>query len=508
MKRFLALALCLGILLCGCAKDEQPSAPTGDGLTPEQAETAPAVTVPVITSEYTLACNPEAGFNPYTCDELSNRALFSLLYQGLFSTDQAGTTAPMLCDTFARSEDMMEYTITLANARFSDGSLVTAFDVVASLSAARDSSYYGGRFSHIVDFSALDASTVIIDTNTEYEDLTVLLDIPVVRQETVNDARPVGSGPYTLANSGKNLVLKKVGSWWCSTDLCVDQEGIQLETMTSPAQIRDGFEFGKIGLVCADPGTASYADYRCDYEIWDCSSGIMVYLGCNAKSNVLSHSAVRAALTYAMDRETMLDQFYRGFGRIATLAADPGSPYYNSALASNYRYSPGMLEQALEAEGLAGSPITLLVNSDDTVRLQLARFIAKTLTTCGLPTTTVEESGDSYLEYLYNNSFDLYLGQTKLSPNMDLTSFFSSDGVLSYGHMDDSAVYTMCLQALENSGNYYNLHQMIADDGQLIPLLFRTYAVFGSRGMMSDLSPARDAVFHYNLINPAAEAEE
>lgn len=503
MKRLLALALCLGFLLCGCGTDNQAYTPTGNGLTPEQEVTAPVESAPVITSEYTLAYDPEGGFNPYECESLTNRALFSLLYQGLFSTDLDGVTAPVLCDSFSRSEDMLEYTISLASATFSDGDSVQASDVVASLEAARNSNYYGGRFSHIESYTAADDVTVVITTNTEYEDLTVLLDIPIVKQETVADLRPVGSGPYTLASAGKNLILKRCTGWWCSSDLILDQQGISLEAMDTATEIRDGFEFGKIGLVCTDPGSSFYADFRCDYEVWDCSTGIMVYLGCNTASPVLSHDPVRSALTYAMDRESMLDRFYRGFGRIATLPADPGSPYYNSALAANYRYSPGLLEEALKGEGLVGSSLTLLVNSSDNTRLQLARFIAKTLTTCGLVTTTLEKSGDSYLEALRGDDYDLYLGQTKLSPNMDLTSFFSEAGVLSYGGMRDSATYTMCLQALENSGNYYNLHQMIADDGQLIPLLFRTHAVFATRGFLTGLAPARDAVFHYHLQPPS-----
>ena len=110
-----------------------------------------------------------------------------------------------------------------------------------------------------------------------------------------------------------------------------------------------------------------------------------------------------------------------------------------------------------------------------------------------------DNSTSYYKENLNVGAFDLYLGQTRLSANMDLSEFFRPYGALSYGGMSDAACYAMCLEALENSGNYYNLHQMVMQKGQLTPLLFRTYAVYMERGLLEGLSPARDNVFWYSM---------
>ena len=141
----------------------------------------------------------------------------------------------------------------------------------------------------------------------------------------------------------------------------------------------------------------------------------------------------------------------------------------------------------------------MLVNKTDSVRLQTARMIAETLTDCGLVVEMLEEGGYRYGEKLKTDEWDLYLGQTKLSPNMDLTAFFDSDGSMSYGDMDDETAYEMALEALENSGNFYNLHQLVLQDGQLVPILFRTYAIYARRGLAESLQPARDNVFFYTL---------
>ncbi len=504
MRRLLAYLLCLALLVTGCAAEREAYVPTGNGLTTDQ-DTVPT-TAPENQSEFSMAYRQEEGFNPYTCSGFTNRTLFSLLYQGLFCINREGIAEPMLCAQFTRSEDMTSYHFTLAPAVFSDGDPIQAADVVASLQAARNSDYYGGRFLHVTDITANGTDTVVVSLDTKYEDFTVLLDIPIVKQEMVSAARPLGTGAYALEESNGQLRLQQIGNWWCSATLPIQAQQISLLPMNSATEIRDGFEFSNVGLVCTDPGSDSYADYSCDYELWDCSTGIMVYLVCNSSSKVLENDTVRTALTYAMDRDAMVANYYRGFARSACLPADPATPYYHENLAASYGYAQGKLQQAVSEASLGEQSLVLLVNSGDQIRLQLAREIAQTLTACGLPTTTLEKSGEFYQEALQTDTYDLYLGQTKLSPNMDLSPFFAEEGSLSIGGLADGPTYAMCLQALENSGNYYNLHQMIAQDGWLIPLLFRTYAVYAARGTVVDLKPARDNVLYY--APPTAQQEE
>ena len=117
----------------------------------------------------------------------------------------------------------------------------------------------------------------------------------------------------------------------------------------------------------------------------------------------------------------------------------------------------------------------------------------------GMQTELVAVSGDTYKYTLNAWDFDIYLGQTILSPNMDLSPYFFMYGTLKQGGTTDLAAYALCLQALENHGNYYTLHQDVMDRGLICPILFRSYAVYATRGLVTDLTPARDNIFYYNL---------
>ena len=500
MKRIFALMLCLCIVLCGCGKGN-PYTPTGDGLSYDEDYTGPQNTHPSEEQPKTLSLPyyQEKTLNPYLCTDFTNRALLSLLYQGLFSVSSDYTAEPLLCKSYTMSKDMKNYTIYLEQATFSDGTALTAADVLASLNAAKESDFYKGRFLHITDIAVTGDGGISFTLDTPYENLFLLLDIPIVKAAEVALDRPLGTGPYTLYTASGGESLRKRNNWWCNPKMAVTAETITLFAAESTIHIRDQFEFYDLSLVCADPGSDRYADYRCDYELWDCENGIFLYLGTTANSKVFSNDAVRIALTHAIDRDKLVKEFYRGFARSATLPASPLFPHYSQSLAERYQYDGVKFAQTVKDAGMEGETVVFLVNSDDSLRLRVARSIAQMLTDCGLVVELKALGGNRYVDALKAWNYDIYLGQTKLSPNMDLSAFFATYGELSWGGVNDVGAYAMSLQALENHGNYFTLHKLVMDQGLLCPILFRSYAVYATRGTATQLTPARDNVFYYSL---------
>lgn len=493
----LSAILCISLL--GCTQQDVYT-PTGDGLTWEEDYTGPVYTRPNDNDqqELTLTYYPDRSMNPLDSMDFTNRALFSLIYQSLFVVDRDYNVFPMLCKSYQVSEDMKTYTFYPENATFSDGSALTVYDVLATLQAAKESEVYGGRFLHVTEIALSADGGVTILTDTPCSDLPILLDIPILKQDQLEDAYPLGTGPYVL-QTGDGAQLRRRTDWWCKAELAVTVPAISLIEAQSNTQIRDQFEFADLDLVCADPGSDKYTDYRCDFELWDCENGIFLYLSCNLTGTVFSNENVRAALTYAIDRDTIVDDNYRGFARSATLPASPLSPYYSTVLAEKYVYDREKFDQAVYDAGMVGAPLIFVVNSDDSLRVRIARQISQSLTQAGFEVDLREKSGDAYRYAISTRDYDLYLGQTKLSANMDLSPFFSSSGSLSYGAINDVSIYALCMESLANEGNYYTLHRTVMEDGRLCPILFRSYAVYATRGLLTDLTPSRDNIFFYTL---------
>lgn len=501
MKKSIAMVLCLALLMtlfAGCQEEKPAYVPTGDGLA-DGNPNRPAVTPPSGDGQaVSLLYDPAAGLNPYSCVSYTNRALFSLLYQGLFTVDRNYRVSPMLCESYNISADMKTYTFYISDVLFADGTAVTAEDVAASLTAAKGSAWYGGRLQHITSVSAY-GDAVMVELDTAMEDLPILLDVPIVKAAQVKTEAPIGTGPYRLDGDQ----LRRVAGWWCSADLTVSGDTVPLIEAGTAAENRDRFEIDGVSLVCTDPASVNFVDFHSDYELWEVENGLFLYLACNIESEVFSNTKVRAALTHAIDREKLVDDYYRNFARAAQLPCSPLSPHYEEDLAVNYGYAPDRLKTVLEQEGLSGSEITLLLNGDDAIRVRVGNAIADMLEEAGL-VVTVDESttadfADDLKDHKDEDAYDLYLAQTRLSANMDLSAFFGADTALNYGGLANAELYQVSLEALANAGNYYTLYERIMDRGLLCPILFQSYAVFTQRGALSSLTPARDNLFYYDL---------
>ena len=524
MKRFLTLLLaCTTVLtlFAGCGKPKEPEAyvPTGDALIMSDDDLA-TIEPEKEPQDLTLAYDPTRSMNPLLGNNITNRVLFSLMYQGLFAVSSDNEPFPILCSHYQVSSDNRIYTYYIdRNARFSDGTPVTAEDVLATFEFARSGEclYYKGRFVlvdsvELVADEGLGEEGVKFTLSTAYQDFSMLLDVPILKAEEVKADFPVGSGPYIFNNVESKWTMSRNPGWWCERELPVRARTIKLMEINDQGTFRDEFEFGDVGLAIANPLSDSFAEYRCDFELWNVDNGYFMYLAFNIQYSDYfkkdGNLALRKNMTYAIDREKIVEENFRGMAYPATLAASPGSPYYNQSLAERYAYDDlKFLEKVNGFEPLKNEKheirkLRLLVNCDDSARLRTARDIAHTLTEMGIPTGTLEYGAAdkyTYEDVLRSHNWDIYLGKTRLSPNMDLSPFFKGYGNLWFGGLTSDKIYGMCRETLADRGNYYNLHQMIADDGRIVPILFGYDAVYAKRGEFDGLSPARDNVFFYTL---------
>ena len=518
MKRTISLLLALTTLLgllSGCANQTDNSAyvPTGDAIVLEGQDPEEIQPEEEDDQALYLAYYPDRSLNPLYGSDYTNRVLMSLMYQPLFAVDSRKNPTPILCGSYKVSANQRNWFIYLdPNATFSDGSYVRPEDVVASYTQAMQNDYYCNRFlMHLISVEEMEDGGIQFALDTPMDNLPILLDVPIVKASDVglNDGIPLGTGPYIFKESASGNTLQRNANWWCgTTKIPATDQSIDLIEVSSPAEVRDAFQFGgerSVSVVCTNPMSDSFAEYRCDYELWEIESGYFMYIGCNILySEHFDDGTLRTFLTYGIDRESLSKDAYNGMVDAVTLPCAPTEVFYNKTLAANYGYDPMKFIDYLSRYRIptkdgAQKKLVLLVNSDDSARVRIARNIAEDLTELGLPTGTLECKGSNFKNVLVAGTYDIYLGMTRLSPNMDLTEFFRPYGEMSRGGLQHETLYSMCLNALENNGNYYNLYQKLVQDGRVIPVMFGHYNVYAERGLMPDLAPSRDNVFYYSL---------
>lgn len=518
MKKGISIVLALSLLAAlfsGCSRsiDNSGYVPTGNAILMEGQDPEDIAQEEEDTQELTLAYYPDRSLNPLFGSDYTNRVIMSLMYQGLFAVSNQKVATPILCSSYRVSANTKRWVFYLENnATFSDGTHVTPQDVVASYERAQENDYYKGRFFHVHSIEILEDDGIAFNLDTPYENLPLLLDVPIVKSSEVaasglNGDIPLGTGPYTFSEGVGGANLYRNPSWWGgSLKIPATDPTITLVDVASVGDVRDAFQFGDVSVVCTNPMSASFAEYRSDYELWEIESGYMLYFGCNVTwSKFFDDGTLRKMLTYALDRETLSQEAYKGLVDCVTLPCDPAEVYYSNTLAEQYEYDSMKFLDLIRGYAIpqkekgGNMEFRLLINSDDSARVTMGRLIASSLTDLGLPCTTLECTNAVYKSALQANNFDGYLGMTRLSPTMDLTEFFRPWGEMSWGGLNNSNLYDLTLKSLENSGTFYNLHKTLADDGRIIPLMFGHYNVYAQRGLIPDLDPARDNVFYYSM---------
>lgn len=162
--------------------------------------------------------NPQF-INPLLAISDADRDLSALTYSGLMGLSGSGSLVPVLAESYDLSEDGKTYTFTLRDgARFTDGSPVTAADVVFTVKKAQDPGLKSPEYANWtgVDVVAVNQSTVRFTLAKAYAPflgLTTLGILPSRLWQNVSNTEfpfsalqtnPVGNGPFKIASVSRN----------------------------------------------------------------------------------------------------------------------------------------------------------------------------------------------------------------------------------------------------------------------------------------------------------------
>ena len=350
--------------------------------------------------------------DPITCSDGAMQTLGALLYEGLFALDGSFAPQPALAESYTYDAARYTYTITLrSGVTFSDGSAVTARDVVNSLRRAQSSARYSGRLAEVSDLWA-SGGAVRITLTGDNRSFVSRLDIPIVKSGTESSTFPTGTGPYAYSGEG-GTHLAKNASWWQGKSLPLER--IELTACKDTDSVSYAFYAREVQLLFCDLTGADDSSVYGSGDYTDAATTIMQYLCLNTRRAPFDDPAVRRAVTLGVDRASCVSAYLLGHGLAAQFPVSPASGLYPKDLET--AYSQDGYASALEAAGLNTGKtrsLTLLVNQESSFRVSTAQTIAAGLSRCDLQVTVRSLPYDEYVQALEQGDFDLCLCQVKL----------------------------------------------------------------------------------------------
>jgi len=463
---------------------------------------------------FSLNCNKEYSFNPFTTTNASNILCTQVMYDTIFSLDETFTATPNLLTSYKSDDGKAWYFYVDTSVKFWDGTTLTATDVSYSIQRAMRSPQFEERLNTIMGVSAMDDSLLIINLYNANMQFPTLLDIPVIKYGTVEENAPMGTGPYMPDEELTKLTAfadhKNAASLPFDT--------IYLKEIKETEDIITAFENSEIDLVTNDPTGFFNLGYGSANEVRNFPTTNMHYLGFNSSSRFFSSSLCRRAMTYVVDREHIVTDFMGGAASAATLPMNPTCSLYNDSYSDIISYSVKKSETAFDAaevqdyddDGLreimiTGIPVEInidfIVCSDSPAKVQAAKSIADNLTNMGITVNLRQLSWDDYIAALSAGEFDMYYAEVKLSNDFSLCNLLFTDGSLNYGKFSDSVLeqyindYMLCgEEGRQKSADL--MFKYITDTAPIVLVCFEKQQVITHRGVISGMNPTKDNAFN------------
>ena len=390
------------------AKAEAPKAEAPKAEAPKAETPAPVATPAAdkVVFKISNGAEPES-LDPAKIQGVPEHRLYEALFEGLVIYDpKTADGIPGLAESWTVSEDGMTYTFKLRKANWSDGTPITAKDVVYSWlrelapETASPYAWFPAMFLEgAAEYNAgeADASAVGIKAIDDYTfEMKLIGPLPyvigalghysfaVVPQHAIEkygDAwvlpeNFVGNGPYVLKEwtPQSRIVCEKNEAYW-------DKDNVKLDEVIFYASDDDNTNYnmylaGEIDwLTGIAQDRLESAQMRTDYQVAPQLS--TYYYTIQTTKAPFDDARVRRALSYAIDRQTLVDQVTKG-GQLACWGIVPEMAGYEGLGETRFdpEYAQQLLAEAGYPNGVGFPTFALLYNTNDAHK-QIAEFVQR-----------------------------------------------------------------------------------------------------------------------------------
>ncbi|HWI60860.1 MAG TPA: peptide-binding protein [Symbiobacteriaceae bacterium] len=454
---WVALLCACSLFVSACSGGTSGTTPAAKSATGETKQEAPKT--PKIQGRLTWSAVGEpVTLNPLLHTDVNSQWVTQRVFSGLVEINEKLEVAPDLATGWTTSPDGLQWTFKLrTNVKFHDGQPMTAEDVAYTFNAIKDKGYTGPRSG---DFAALEKVEVIDPATVKFtlkepfapflSNLTygilpkhVFGSKPVAEmKDNPANRKPVGTGPYKLGEwvPGQYLTLVRNDAYYA--------EGPYIPEMVQKF-VQDGnvatakLEAGEFDIGAIPPTSVKRFQEKQSsvFNFFPYQGTGFEYLAFNLTNPGLKDKAVRQAIAYAVDRQTVVNDILEGQGIVLNAPVPPASWAYAEA-PIKYPFDKAKAVKTLEdagytkgadgvyAKGGQRLSFTIITNTGSSVRESECLFIQKALKDIGIEIKfNLVELATFQGKVMPTGAFDMVLNRANLNVDPDpYTYFHSSQG--------------------------------------------------------------------------------
>jgi peptide/nickel transport system substrate-binding protein len=444
---------------------------------------ATVVDQPVAGGKVTLAMfsAPKGLFNPIMAVDLYDSYVTNYLFDSLWGYDaNLQLTEKYLAESWELSPDKRVVTIRLKQGMsWHDGKPITVDDLIFTWETLADPAYAGTRFSQvsmiagaqakheqkartISGLTKVDPYTVQVKlvqpTANIWDSLWgtpipkhVFAGVPVAQLGHVDATRKqvIGSGPFRLQEVKANeyVVLAKNKDYYVKGKPHIDQVvwKVVAQDIAIGALKKGEIDF----LTQISPKEFNRLQQDKNLVIKEIEDFTYQYIGINHASPKLKNKKLRQAMTYAINRQALVDGLLKGHGYVLNQHIPKASWAYNADLEAAYPYDVGKAKALLAEAGYKdsngdgfvedpqGKPFTLTLDypTGNPVREKSAQPIVEDLRKVGLH-VILNKPREQATHYgaIEQGKVELYLSGWSLTPDVSPQGIWLSTDAFNHLH--------------------------------------------------------------------------
>ncbi len=402
-----------------------------------------------LNSSVTLPYTSTDSLNPFKVKTKSNTEIVRLLFDSLITVNENFVAENVLADKIILTDE--NCTVVLKkNIKFTDGSVVTAKDVIYSLNLAKNAKelYYSSNLSNVTSAVEGKDGSIVISLGHADDYFVNFLDFPIIKvstdgkkNEDNKEVPPIGTGRYTFVEDSGEYRLVSNKNWFNGK---INITSINLMNLPDQESVDYAIKSGKISICYSDlssniaPSMIGSSQYV--------PMNNLVYLGVSSSGNMCNVS-IRRAISYGLNRAEIVSSAYYG-------AATPAKGIYHSNFYDAVGFQTisetvdvGNVEKSLNQAGYIKKEengcfyknnkplsLSLVYNSTNSARGLAADLISKQLSKFGINVTVKALPFNEYKNAIIYNSCDLYIAEIKIPANMVPYSLLTAGGLKKVSH--------------------------------------------------------------------------
>ncbi|MED2978465.1 peptide-binding protein [Bacillus swezeyi] len=311
-------------------------------------------------------------FNSLYSTDTASSDIERLIYNTLLDVNEKLEVENQLAEDVKESEDGKTFNVKLKEGiKFHDGEEMTADDVVFTYSIPMSDDYVGERGSNFeviesvtkkgkyeVEFKLKNPDPYFYNvTLTSYGILPkhILKDVPIseLGEHEFNRKNPIGTGPFKFKEwkEGQYVKVEAFDDYFAER---ARLDSITYKIIPDSNAAMSQLQAGDIDYLVVTPGPDNKTAEKFNNVKMETDLGLnYTYIGWNERNELFKDKKVRQALTYALDRQAMVDQVLDGDGEIANIPESPLSWNYpeNKDDIKTFSHDPEKAKKMLKEAG-------------------------------------------------------------------------------------------------------------------------------------------------------------